>query len=153
MKPAAFASRLLLPVLVLAGAAFASTGFAATPEETISLRQANQKRVGELNTSIKKALASGATAASQLGAVKEIDDRARLIKGYFPAGTETGGNTKARPDIWTNRVGFDAAADAYVAAFDRLVVLAQAGDDAGFTAQFATAGATCGACHRVFRSR
>jgi len=126
---------------------------AATPDEIITMRQANQKRVGELNDGIKKALASGATAASQLEATKDLDDRTHLIKGYFPVGTETGHDTKARPEIWTNRAGFDAAADAYVEAYDKLLVLAQAGDTAGFTAQFATASGTCGACHRNFRAR
>lgn len=126
---------------------------AATPEEIIAARQANQKRVGDLTGDIKKAMEAGASAESQADAVKEIDQRAHLIKGYFPDGTETGGKTKARPEIWTNRAGFDKAADAYVAAFDKLSVLAQAGDTPAFKAQFAEAGATCGACHRDFRNR
>ncbi len=130
-----------------------SLASAATPEEIISTRQANQKRVGDLSDEVKKALAAGASASSLLPQAQEIDRRAHLIKGYFPAGTETGGNTKAKPEIWTNRAGFDEAADKYVAAFDKLVVLAQAGDTPGFTKQFSDAGATCGACHRNFRNR
>lgn len=147
-------SALFAAVFLMAAMPFVpSSSVAATPEEIITMRQANQKRVGDLTTGIKKALEGGATAESQADAAKELAQRAHLIKGYFPPGTETGGNTKARPEIWSNRAGFDAAADAYTEAFDKLVVLAQAGDTPGFSAQFATAGATCGACHRNFRAR
>lgn len=146
-------------VLLMTGVLLASTAMvalpasAASPEEIITMRKANQKRVSDLFGNVKKALDAGATAGSQVEAVKEIDDRTHLIKGYFPPGTETGGGTKAGPAIWTNRAGFDAAADTYVAAFDKLLTLAQANDTPGFTAQFAAAGATCGACHRNFRER
>jgi len=150
MKPVV----LLLAGLMMAGPVFTvMPAAAATPGEIIAARQANQKRVGDLMDSIQKALPSGATAASQLAAAKEIDERAHLIKGYFPPGTETGGNTKALPAIWADRAGFNKAADNYTAAFDKLLALAQAGDTAGFTAQFAAAGAACGACHRTYRTR
>lgn len=139
--------------LWMAAACLLTPASAATPDEIIAMRQANQKRVGELFDAMKKSVAAGATATSQVDAVKEIDERAHLIKGYFPAGTETGGNTKARPEIWTNRDGFNQAADNYVAAFDKLLVLANAGDTAAFNAAYAEAGATCGACHRNFRAR
>jgi len=139
--------------LIVAAPMFASVTSAATPEEIISQRQANQKRVGEISDGIKKALAGGATAASQLDVVKEMDQRAHLLKGYFPAGTETGGNTKAKPEIWSDRDGFDKANDNYTDAVDKLLTLAQAGDTAGFSTQFSAVGATCGACHRSYRNR
>ena len=144
---------LVLTGLLLAGSAFATVSFAAAPEEIISARQANQKRVGDIAKSIKTAIGSQATAASQLEIVKELDQRAHLLKGYFPAGTETGGNTKAQPAIWSDRPGFDKAADSYTDAVDKLLALAQAGDTPGFTTQFAAVGDTCGACHRTYRAR
>ncbi len=146
---ALFLSGLLFAGFVLV----ATSSYAATPDEIIASRQANQKRVGELTRAMKKALEGGASASAQIDASKELSERAHLLKGYFPAGTETGGNTKARPEIWTNRAEFDASADSYTAAIDKLLVLAQAGDTAGLTAQLAAAGATCGACHRNFKSR
>ena len=128
-------------------------GFAATPEEIISTRQANQKRVGELVTAMKKSVEAGATAASQVEASTELADRTHRLKGYFPVGTETGGNTKAKPEIWSDRAGFDKVADTYVAEFDKLLVVAKSGDTPAFNAQFAVAGGTCGACHRTYRAR
>lgn len=50
------------------------------PAQTIAARRDNQKRVGELNDAIKKAIASDATAASQLALVQERDDRTHLLK-------------------------------------------------------------------------
>jgi cytochrome c556 len=128
-------------------------GFAATPDEIIATRQANQKRVGDITTAMKKAIEAGAPASSQVDAATELSDRTHRLRGYFPAGTETGGNTKARPEIWTDRAGFEKAATNYEEAFDKLLVIAKSGDTAAFNAQFAAAGGTCGACHRNYRAR
>lgn len=150
MKPVAL---LLAGLLMAAPIATAIHAHAATPDETIAMRRANRKRTGELAESIKKALAAGATAQSQQAAVQELDDLAKPFKGWFPAGTETGGGTHALPAIWTERAKFDAAADVNQTAIDRLLVLAKAGDTVAFTAQFHEVGASCGACHRSFKAR
>jgi cytochrome c556 len=142
---------LLFATALLVAGSVAS--FAATPDEIIATRQANQKRVGELATAMKKAVEGGATAASQVEAATELSDRTHRLKDYFPVGTETGGNTKAKPEIWSDRAGFDKVDAAYVAAFDKLLVFAKAGDTPGFNAQFAEGGSTCGACHRAYRAR
>eukprot|EP01037_Dinobryon_pediforme_P009705 gene9705-9770_t len=128
---------LFVAALLVAGTA---AGFAATPDEIIATRQANQKRVQELVNGMKKGVEGGAAASTQVDAAAELADRAHRLKGYFPEGTETGGNTKAKPEIWSDRAGFDKVAASYEDAFDKLLVLAKAGDTAGFNAQFATAG-------------
>lgn len=144
---------LLAGLVAIASVVTPAASYAQAPEQIIADRKANQKRVGDLSDEIKKGIAAGATLATLLPAVKELDDRTHLIKGYFPEGTETGGGTKARPEIWTDRAGFNTASDNYVAAFDKVLALAQAGDSAGFATQFSSAGATCGACHRAYRAR
>jgi len=149
MKPM---TMLFAAAALMGSALIALPASSATPDEIITARRANQKRVSELVKVVDAAVKANAAAASVLDQVKEIDDRTHLIKGYFPAGTETG-DTKARPEIWSNRAGFDAAADTYVAAFDKLLVIAKAGDTAGFATQWATATGTCGACHRDFKNK
>jgi cytochrome c556 len=134
MKPVAlFLAGLLLasPVISIVHA------YAATPEETIAARKANRKKTGDLADGIKKAL----------------DDLAHAHGALYPVGTETGGETKALPAIWTNRAGFDEANANNVAAIDKLLAAAKSGDTAAFTTQFGAVGATCGACHRNFRAR
>jgi cytochrome c556 len=126
---------------------------ADTPLEIISARQANYKRIGDIADSLKKSLEAGASAASLEPLAAELDMRAHRIHDFFPAGTETGGNTKARPEIWSNREGFNAAAMTLTDATTKLEALAKAGDNDGFAAQFRTTGAACGACHRNFRAR
>lgn len=141
---------LFAAALLVAGSV---ASLAATPDEIIATRQANQKRVGELVTAMKKSVEGGATAASQVEASTELADRAQRLKAYFPVGTETGGNTKAKPEIWSDREGFDKVNDIYVAEFNKLLVTAKSGDTQAFNAQFAVAGNTCGACHRTYRAR
>jgi cytochrome c556 len=149
MKPVA----MFLASVMIAGTALMSLpASSAVPADIIAARRANQKRVSELVKGVDAAVKANTAASALLAQVKEIDDRAKLIKGYFPAGTDTG-DTKARPEIWSNRAGFDAAADRYVAEFDKLLSIAQAGDTAGFGPQWEKATSTCGACHRDFRNR
>ena len=147
-----------LSVVLLCAAVFGTTLFtytavsAATPEETIVARRANQKRVAELVKSVDTGLKANAPAASMVEALTEIDQRTHLIKGYFPDGTQTG-DTKALPTIWSNRAGFDAVADQYIADFGNLLKLAKAGDAAAMPAALQKATGNCGACHRDFRAR
>ncbi len=150
MKPVA----LFLAGLMLASPiAISLNAYAATPEETIAARKANRKKAGDLSDAIKKALAGGASAGSQLAAVQEMDDLARAFPAMFPAGTETGGDTKALPAIWSNRAGFDEASNNGIAAIDKLLAAAKSDDTAAFTKQFAEVGPTCGACHRNYKAR
>ena len=72
----------------------------------------------------------------------------------FPAGTSVAdvpGETAAKPEIWTDRAGFEAQAADYAAAVDRLSELAQTNDVEGFNAQFAVVRTSCGSCHSVYR--
>jgi cytochrome c556 len=81
---------------------------------------------------------------------------ARWMKQFpstFPPGSDHGNNTKALPAIWSNRAGFDQAADNFVSAADKLAQLAKADDTAGFTAQVQTVGQACKACHDKFRAK
>ncbi len=84
---------------------------------------------------------------------EELSTRAHRLQTLFPEGTETGGNTKAKPEIWSDRPGFITASTNYEVAVDKLNVLAKAGDDAGFADQLKVVGGTCGACHRAYRAR
>ncbi len=149
MKPAS----IFLAGALLFGAAIAShAACAATPDEIIAARRANQTRVQDLVKIVDTGLKSNAAASALVDQLKEIDDREHLLKGYFPDGTQSG-DTHALPAIWTNRAGFNAIADRFVADLDKALLLAKAGDTAGLTAQWAQATSNCGACHRDFRAR
>lgn len=76
---------------------------------------------------------------------------AAAIPGLFPVGSG-GGESRARPEIWTNRADFDAKARALRDAATRLLDRARAGDTAGFAAQADAVEAACNACHTVYRN-
>jgi cytochrome c556 len=74
-----------------------------------------------------------------------------LIPVLFPGGTETGHDTKAKPEIWSDRAGFEAAASKFSAAASKLVEAASSGDRAAFMEAFKATGAACGQCHRSYK--
>jgi cytochrome c556 len=70
-----------------------------------------------------------------------------LAFGYmFPEGSEKGANTEAGPAIWSDRAGFDAAVNKFVADTSATVT-----DLDSFKAAFGAATANCGACHKAYR--
>jgi cytochrome c556 len=71
----------------------------------------------------------------------------------FPKGSETGHDTKAKPEIWSDSAGFAKDANDLAVAADKLETLAKAGDAAGMADQVKVVGAACGACHRTYRVR
>jgi cytochrome c556 len=72
------------------------------------------------------------------------------IPGLFPAGS--GGESRARPEIWANWSDFEAKATDLRRSAERLMQLARAGDTAGFAAQADAVEAACSACHTAYRA-
>ena len=71
----------------------------------------------------------------------------------YPDGTQTGHDTKAKPEIWSDRAGFEKADAAFVSAAEKLAEAAKSGDKAAFAAAFTTTTQSCGGCHRNYKER
>ncbi|MGL4314602.1 MAG: cytochrome c [Sphingomonas sp.] len=71
----------------------------------------------------------------------------KAIPAMFPPGSAGGA---ARPEIWTDRAGFQAAAAELSTEAGKLAELAKAGDTAGVKAQFAVVGKACQDCHSKY---
>jgi cytochrome c556 len=56
--------------------------------------------------------------------------------------------TYAKPEIWSDKAGFEAAGGA---SYQALTALKATSDEAGFKAAFGPVGAACGGCHEKFR--
>jgi cytochrome c556 len=82
-----------------------------------------------------------------------IESWAKQIPLAFPKGSETGHDTKAKPEIWSDSAGFAKDANDLATAAAKLEELAKAGDSAGVADQVKLVGAACGACHRTYRVR
>jgi cytochrome c556 len=76
-----------------------------------------------------------------------IADNLKKAATLFPAGSG-GGDSKAKPEIWTDAAGFDKSMkDAHAAA----VALQAVKDEAAFGAALGTLGASCKSCHEKYR--
>ncbi len=94
------------------------------------------------------------------GDVKPLEVPARAIAKWaaviptlFPKGTETGGETKALPAIWSDPAGFQKIAVALGEAANKLATDAKAGDADLVAADTKALGGECGACHKSYRAK
>ena len=71
----------------------------------------------------------------------------------FMPGTEKGGDTKAKPEIWTNNDKFKTASENMQKAMATLSVAAKAGNLDQVKAAFGETGKACKACHDDFREK
>jgi cytochrome c556 len=84
---------------------------------------------------------------------KAIARWAATIPSVYPAGSDKGGNTKALPEVWSDRAGFEKIAMALGAAATKLAAAAKDGDADAVAVQTKEVGDQCGACHRGFRAK
>ncbi len=84
---------------------------------------------------------------------KAIAKWAEVIPTMFPKGTETGDDTKALPEIWSDPAGFQKDAMALNAAAIKLADAAKAGDAEAVAVDTKAMGETCGACHKAYRAK
>ncbi|RKK01308.1 cytochrome c [Pseudoroseomonas wenyumeiae] len=144
--------RLLLPVGLLALAlGAAGSGGAWAQADVVGQRKEEMKRSGAHLEAIKKIMDAGE-------AVGPVAPRAQEMHGYFatlptlfPAGSTE--NSKARPEVWSDRAGFEKAASNASEATAKLAAAAGSGDRDATAAAFREVGASCGACHRNYRAR
>ena len=140
-------------VMTVAGGARAAGPISLSPDDVVAGRQAGFDLMqGDVN-GMKAAIEAGLAVKPFAFGAKGIVAWAKAIPSQFPAGTETAHGTKAKPEVWSDSAGFTKAAGDLQEAADKLATLAAADDKAGFAAQFDALGKTCGACHRVYRSR
>ncbi|MFZ1106908.1 MAG: cytochrome c [Rhodomicrobium sp.] len=83
-------------------------------------------------------------------AMKDIDGSLPTFVTLFPKGSETGGETAAKPEIWESKDEFDNLAKDAEAATEKAAAAAPGGLDS-FKAAFGPVGKACKACHEKFR--
>ncbi len=84
---------------------------------------------------------------------KAIAKSTTLISMLFPKGTETGGDTKALPEIWSDPAKFQKISVAANEAATKLAAAAKAGNAEEVAADAKLLGEQCGACHRAYRAK
>lgn len=73
---------------------------------------------------------------------------------WFPKGTgpDSGIDTRAKAEIWSDAKGFKAAQEKFAAEAPKLLTLAQAKDVKGLQQQFKVVGQSCSGCHDNYRA-
>ena len=142
-----------LLVALMATAAF-SAHAATDTKDPIQARKAifkeYKKTFGAMGGMIK-----GKTEYNQAEFAKLAAEMEALSKqpwSHFPAGSDKGGKTEARAEIWSKPAEFKKAADEHQAAFAQLTKVAQAAktlDDV--KPAFGAAQKTCKSCHDSFK--
>lgn len=143
------ATAALLAVAMPASAQFAK------PEDAIKYRQSAYFVMGQHFSRIG-AMVNGRVPFDAKLAEDNADVVAQMAKlpfaGFAP-GTDKGGNTKAKPEIWTEQAKFKDNNDKLMAESIKLAAAAKTGNlDSVKTAFAATAG-TCKACHDAYRNQ
>ena len=103
--------------LCVAGAANAQGNMA----DIIQGRQGGMALSGAAMGSIKAAIDAGQAPSTQRFSTRALSRWAHAVPGLFPEGSgpEAGVQTNARPEIWTDRAGFEAKAADYAAAYKK----------------------------------
>lgn len=142
---------------ILAGAALALAGAAVpaqqapTVGDAQALRTQAMKNVGAsvaLGAAILKGEAPFEPRVAQ-ALLATINSSALGFGLMFPEGS-IGPDSKAKDNVLTDRAGFEAAVNKFIAD-SAAAVAAKPADMAAFQAQFGAVTANCRACHEVFR--
>ncbi len=137
----------------LMGAAEAADQTAIKPDDVIAARQAGFDLQAGVAAAMKATVDAGGSVKPLTDGAKGLSSWGHVIPSMFPDGTQTGRNTKAKPEVWTDRAGFEKAAANFYTEAEKLEKFAEADDKAGFADQFKVTAGQCGACHRAYRER
>jgi len=141
---------------VLAAAAITLAGSAqaqfAKPEDAIKYRKAAltvmAAHFGRVGAMANGRIPFDAAAAASNAAIAE--SMSKLPYVAFIDGSDKG-DTKAKPEIWSDKAKFNAAADKVQVEMAKLAVVAKGGNIDAIKAQVGATGGACKACHDDFR--
>ena len=148
----------LVIVVMIVGVIFIQTSYGSDLPEIVEQRQEAMKGLGGHMKAIGESLESGSPDAALVEEhATAIANTADAIPTLFPEGTsleDIDGKVGAKPEIWHDWAGFEAAATNLGTLGDALVAAAQTGDAAAMQAAFKTLGEQgCGGCHSKFRQK
>ena len=148
--------KLIMLAAVAASLGLGAVTMAASPQQTISERQANFKVIGK---SFKAMLDEGRKPAPSIAVYRANADAlakaSTKIAGHFPKGTgpEAGVKTAALPAIWQKNAEFKGAAAKLVEASKKLNAAAKSGNLDATKAAVMGLGPNCKGCHDPFKAK
>jgi cytochrome c556 len=82
-----------------------------------------------------------------------VEAMSKLPWAAFGEGTDMAGNTKAKPEVWSDNAKFKEAADKMMAEVGKLNAAAKTGKLDDLKAAVGATGGTCKNCHDNFRNK
>jgi len=149
--------KLAVTLAALTAIAAAHSAFAqsAKPEDDIRYRQAAFTVMAK-HFSHLGAMANGKVPFDAKAAAADADVLAVVDKLPFTAfgpGTDKGGDTKAKPEIWQKTADFNQDRDHMETEMGKLVTAAKSGNLDAIKAAFGQTAKTCKSCHDSFKQK
>lgn len=139
---------------MLAGIGFAPMGAArADGLDPILIRQVGMDLQAGTFMYIRTVVATKGDVKPLETAGKAIARWADTIPSVYPVGSDKGHDTKALPEVWSDRAGFEKIAMTMHTAATKLAEDAKAGDSDAVAADAKLVGGQCGACHKGYRAK
>jgi cytochrome c556 len=144
--------------LVVAAATLSATSAMAQfakPEDAVKYRQSAlfvmQQNVGRVAAMVQGKAPFDAKVAADSAAVAEY--MSKLPWAAFVPGSDKAGNTKAKPEVWSDSAKFNAAAEKMQGEMAKLSAAAKTGSLDAIKPAMGAVGGTCKACHDDFRAQ
>lgn len=143
-----------LAAIGLSAAALAGQGVAPKLDDAVSLRMNMMQQVGgamKVATEMYKGEAPYDPRVAEV-AFRAMNAVALGFAAQFPAGSQTGHDTKALPAIWESPAEFEGKVTQFIADTGAAVAAAPADLDA-FKPVFESVAGNCRGCHNAFRRK
>jgi len=134
-------------------------GFAAAqvkPEIMVKQRQSAMALIGKYWGPIA-GMASGKVSPYNADVISRnatyLENLAQMPWDGFHDSTKDEKNTKALPEVWSQKAKFDELAQRLQTETAKLGEVARKKDEAGVKTQYAAVGKVCGGCHESFRAK
>jgi cytochrome c556 len=151
--------RLLLAAATVAGLAVALPAAAQfqKPEDAIKYRQSAltvmATHFGRLGAMVQGRVPFDAATAASNAEIATVMSKLPFVAFMDGTSMSQASNTKAKPEIWTERAKFDAAATKMQDEMAKLNVAAKSGSLDQIKAAFGPVGVACKACHDDYRAK
>jgi cytochrome c556 len=116
----------------------------------VDARRAAMMLSGADMAAMKGVIDRGEDPKTAIFAASALSAWAAALPGLFPTGSVSTAS-KAKPDIWSDRAGFEAVAQSLAADAGQLRDYARANDKAAFAAQWTRVRSNCQACHDKYK--
>ncbi len=142
-----------LMVLMLVGMAAVGVARAADdPAAVLDYRKKVMRTMGASIGGLFDILGGKVSYSGHLaGHVNALREASLMVLDVFPEGSAVG-DSRAKPEIWTDWAKFEEAGKALQAATAELVTATAGGDMAAIGAAAEKVGGACGNCHKPFRT-